>query len=157
MEKIMTVQVTSLSYDDLVNLFNTACYGNGAVKISVPHFYRALMDGADCIEGLWANVLLSGGHIEVYDMHDQSNTREESELNRYGLQGTNWVSTSFRTYGHTDISVTAYRISLETLLKGMSNNKALPYIEKLLEKEEGDMFTAWNLLQIAIFGEIIYG
>lgn len=157
MERIITIQVTSLSYDDLVNLFSTACYGNDALSIGIPFPYKALADGADCLEGAWANVLLNGGYLDVYDCYDGSNTKEESLLNRYGEEGVNWASTSFRTDDVEEISCTAYRISLETLMKGMSTNSAIPYMEELFDKEDGDMYTAWNLLQIAIFGEIIYG
>lgn len=155
---IKEFKVKSLDYSDLVNLFSTATYGNDAIYIDVPFPYRALAEGADCLEGRWANVLLKGGKIDIYDLFDDSDTSEESKLNRYGEKGINWVTTSFRPpHDEDDIYVTAYRISLETLMKGMSTNSAIPYIEELFDEEAGDMWTAYNLLQIAIFGEIIYG
>lgn len=56
-------------------------------------------------------------------------------------------------------TVPAYKITMETLLAGINANtdESWPLIQKLLIDEDGDLYTAHNLMQVAVFGEIIYG
>lgn len=168
--KLKTI-ITELTHEDLVNLLCTATYGNeSAVKIFVPDEFRGLMDKGpgSSVEDAWANVLLQGGQLDFVDIYDQSESEEESKLNRYGEQGVNWLNTQFKEYKHTlycfgapfrtsSVYYTAYRFSLFTLLNGLSCEEAQPYIQEMFVQENGDLYTAYNLMQIAIFGEIIYG
>lgn len=165
----MKFQVTELNHEELVNLFSTATYGNNALYIKVPEEYEELEDKGEgnCIEDKWANVLANGGQLEVYDLYDESDTQEEAEY--YGNKGTNWVDTGWKPMTQYIVSplgeavhqktnyYPTYRITMETLLNGISNEYASSYVKELFIDEAGDLYTAWNIMQIAVFGEIIYG
>lgn len=51
----------------------------------------------------------------------------------------------------------AYRVGLEEILEGCSTDEGYEYAKELFLDEDGDFFTAYNLLQIIIFGEVVYG
>lgn len=157
----MKFVITSLSHEELVNLFSTATYGNDDIDVVYPEEKQVGQFGYadnDCYEDKIAKALLKGACVKVVDLAcDPEICKDDVEF--YGVAGTNRVGKGYR-WQNTDsgkIYWPIYYINLKTLLQGLSQADAAPYVQDLFVKEEGDMFTAYNLLQIAVFGEIIYG
>lgn len=167
-----TFTVNKLTHDELVNLFSTATYGKyPAIMIKPSEECDGLQLNAQSIEDYWAAILEQGGSLWVYDIYDESSSKEEAEY--YGNQGVNWVETDYKEVtskmvdlfgiGRVPIigkfSVPAYKITMETLLAGINANtkESSRLVQELFIDEDGDLYTAYNLMQVAVFGEIIYG
>ena len=170
MEAETTFTVNKLTHQGLVNLFSTATYGNdSAIMIEPAQESEDLQLEAQSREDFWASILEQGGSLWVYDLYDESTSKEEAEY--YGKQGINWVETDYRRvtnkvvdiYGRVHIiskfSVPAYKITMETLLAGINANtkESSILVQELFIDEDYDLYTAYNLMQVAVFGEIIYG
>lgn len=143
-------KITQLTKDELSSLISTATYGDNTFDILVPKEYRELKtlggNEDDCWEDELANVLLNGGKIDIIDMEDEyddANARVESKVHHLE---------EYNGYYHP-----AYRVGLEEILEGCSTDEGYEYAKELFLDEDGDFFTAYNLLQIIIFGEVIYG
>ena len=90
-----------------------------------------------CYEDKLAAILENGGTIAAIDV-------EEYEYGDYdGEEPTK--------ENHV------YPITMQTLLDACSTEEGYSYAKRLLVDEEGDLYDAWNIIQIAMFGEVIYG
>lgn len=165
-----TFTVNKLTHDELVNLFSTATYGNdSAIMIQPSKESDGLQLDAQSREDYWAAILEHGGSLWVYDIYDESTSKEDAEY--YGKKDINWVETDYRVVvnkvvdilGRVHVigkfSVPAYKITMETLLAGINANtqESSLLIQELFIEGSGDLYTAYNLMQVAVFGEIIYG
>ena len=165
-----TFTVNKLTHDELVDLFSTATYGNeSAIMIKPSKEDDGLQVESQSREDYWATILEEGGSLWVYDMYDESTSNEEAEY--YGKKGINWVETDYKgvTSKMVDIlgrvhtmgkfSVPAYKITMETLIAGINANtkESSLLVQELFIEESGDLYTAYDLMQVAVFGEIIYG
>lgn len=144
------IKITQLTKDELSNLISTATYGDNSFDILVPKEYLELKtlggNEDDCWEDELTNVLLNGGKIDIIDMEDEyddANARVESKVHHLE---------EYNGYYHP-----AYRVGLEEILEGCSTDEGCEYAKELFLDEDGDFFTAYNLLQIIIFGEVVYG
>lgn len=164
-----TLTVNKLTHDELVNLFSTATYGNeSAIMIKPSEEYDGLQLDTQSREDYWASILEQGGSLWVYDMYDESTSKENAEY--YGKQGVNWVETDYKVvvnkmvdiFGRVHVigkfSVPTYKITMETLLAGINANtkESSRLVQELFIYEDGDLYTSYNLMQVAVFGEIIY-
>lgn len=157
----MKFVITGLSHQDLVNLFSTATYGNDNIEVIYPDEeqsgqYGYLVD--ECYEDRIAKALLKGASIKVVDLAcDPESCKDGVQF--YGVAGLNWVARGYRRRSTKSGKIywPMYCINLKTLIQGLNHIDAAPYVQELFVDEEGDMFTAYNLLQLAVFGEIIYG
>ena len=165
-----TFTVNKLTHDELVDLFSTATYGNeSAIMVKPSKELEGLQLDAQSREDYWAYILEQGGSLWVYDLYDESTSNEDAEY--YGKKGINWVETDYKgvTSKMVDIlgrvhtmgkfSVPAYKITMETLLAGINANtqESSQLVQELFIEGDGDLYTAYNLIQVAVFGEIIYG
>lgn len=157
----MTYKIDSLSREDLVNLLSTATYGNGeAIGIDVPEDCMEFYVG-ECWEDKLANVLLNGGRVEVIDGYSEE---YQDDYETYGEQGKNWISTrwqEFETLNEAEqgqLGHIVYTIDLNNIIYGINQNDHTKKLaHELLVDEDGDLYTAYNLLQcIAFGGEEIY-
>ena len=48
-------------------------------------------------------------------------------------------------------------LTLKKLLDACSTTEGYKYAKTLLVDEDGDFYDAWNIIQIAMFGEVVYG
>ena len=158
----MTYKIDSLSHDDLVNLLSTATYGNSdAIDIDVPEECMEFYVG-ECWEDKLANVLLNGGRIEVIDRYSEEHP---DDYETYGEQGKNWISTRWQEFTSWNREEqgqwgnVVYTIDLNNILYGINQNDHTNKLaHELLINEDGDLYTAYNLLQCIVFGgEEIYG
>lgn len=143
----MEIKVTSFNHEDLVNILSTALYGCDYLSADyeqtdyefVPEDQRE----GDCYEDKMADILLNGSPIYVTD---------------YYAEGESMGKLPFRLDADdpADGPVT-YQVYIKDFYKGASTKEGMGYATELLIKEEGDYYTANNLLQIILFGEVVYG
>ena len=141
-------QVIELTHEEIVNIFSTANYNNSSLELSyadsmddlareVKKKWNDTHGDTMCYEDKLAAILENGGTIAAIDV-------EEYEYGDYdGEEPTK--------ENHV------YPITMQTLLDACSTEEGYSYTKRLLVDEEGDLYDAWNIIQIAMFGEVIYG
>lgn len=138
--KYTRANIDNISKETLVDLFSTATYGSSWLDITTLKAERHLDDKFSeeylenrCREEKCADRLLNGGHIVCKDWYEA----EDSEDGR----------------------PTRYIIDLDALkarLKLARDKEAVgDWCDFVLEKD--DYYTCNNLMQVVMFGEIIYG
>lgn len=147
------IKITELTHKDLVTLFSTALYGNASMGARVAKnslelrsricAYNLENNLDNCREDIWADVLQSGGCIELCDFE------AECDDEPYGFNHQ-------EVFYDEEHECMCYVINLNDLLKGLSNEDAYKYLNETLNGD-GDLYDAWNALQVAVFGEEIYG
>ena len=136
------VQVTGVTHEELVNLFSTAFYGNeymGATydKNELNQIPEDKREG-DCFEDFLADMILNGKSIQVTD---------------YLAEGEDYGC--LHCYPADDDEFIVYDVELEDILKGLSSEANFRMMQEI-QSGEGDMFTAYTLIQRIIFGIEIY-
>lgn len=132
--------IDNISKETLVDLFSTATYGGDWLEIKTLKSERNLDSNFSeeylenrCCEERWADRLLNGGHIVCYDWY----AAEDDE----------------------DGKPTRYKIDLNHLkerLKLARDKEAVrDWCDFVLEND--DYYTCNNLMQVVMFGEIVYG
>lgn len=119
-----------LSHEGLENLFSVATYGNGWPGVRIKESDLALLEGEDndWLEGKWASVLLKGGTLLVDDLYAEEGDKETYELDLAGVK------------------------------KGLKKMKEeYPRHWADLVEENDDLITGDCFLQLAVFGELVYG
>lgn len=138
------VQVTGVTHKELVNLFSTAFYGNDLMSADydsneLNQIPKDKLEG-NCFEDKLADLLLNGKSIQIIDY--------EAEGEAYG-DLPNHPS-------EYDREVIIYDITLKDILEGLSSEVNFQMMKEV-QSGEGDMFTAYGLMQRIVFGEEIYG
>lgn len=155
----METKVTSLSKDDLINLFATATYGSEAIEVTIHPHSKKLAIGDNKDEKI-ANVLLKGGDIEITDLYSEE---PKGNADHYGSNHifVHWkafevdkhFSEEQGKWGHM-----VYTINMQNILRGINKSQAAKdYAHTLFETKDGDYYTAYNLIQLIVFGEEVYG
>ena len=132
------VKIKSLTLEELSDILCTAFYDNPCMSVDRGEGCKPSIDH-HCFEDNLAQILLDGGHIEVTDCNAAKDEH----------------------YGKLEYIVSPdefiyYKVTLKDILEGASNPECLKMIQDILSGE-GDMYTAYNLIQTIVFGEIIYG
>ena len=85
-----------------------------------------------CLEDKWADRLLSGGHVVFYDLYEIEDGNEEEAR---------------------------HVITLEDVVKGLEKARDGEDPRDFADfiNEDDDYYTGNNLLQIILFGEVVYG
>ena len=138
------VQVTGVTHEELVNLFSTAFYGNENMGA---HYDRHELDQipedkreGDCFEDFLADMILNGKSIQVTD---------------YLAEGEVYGDLPYHPAEYDDEFI-VYDVTLEDILQGLSSGVNFRMMQEI-QSGEGDMFTAYGLMQRIVFGEEIYG
>lgn len=148
------ITVTKLTHEELVDFLATALYGCNYLRVDYDHkFWKSLPEEereGDCYEDALADVLLHGGSIELTDL--------ESDGELYKVRGVPCkVVKEMSDYNPNEVyEVGVYKVNLKAILRACSTPRGYKLLTETLNGE-GDYFTANNLLQIAMFGEEIYG
>lgn len=118
-----------LSHEGLENLFSVATYGNGWPCVHIKESDRGLVgENDEWVESKWAIVLLNGGTLLVDDLYAEEGDQE------------------------------TYELTLEGVKKGLEKMKEeYPRHWADLVEENDDLITGDCFLQLAVFGEWIYG
>lgn len=139
--------------EELVDLFSTSTYGNSAMGADY-HNGDTTEHVGECWEDVLAYILEHGGTIDLIDAYAEGDAQGKYEDTAFQGEDdpTYWMR---------------YPITLkdmETRLADFmdSGNEDVRYVRKLyyMLKDEDcsfDMICAWNLMQVVMFGEIIYG
>lgn len=140
------ITITELSHEDLVNILSTALYGCDYLAVSYSrNTWKAIPEDkkeGNCYEDHLADMLLNGHYLAATDCY--------AEGQIYGKR-KHPMPASVDEEGNV-----TYCLALEDLLWACSSSRGYKLVTEVLSGE-GDYFTANNLLQIAIFGEEIYG
>lgn len=148
------ITVTELSHEDLVDILSTALYGCDYLRAS---YNRKTWENipaekkeGDCFEDHLADMLLSGHAIELTDI--------ESDGELHKVRGVPCrVRKEQSMYNPNEsYEVSVYMLNLKAILRACSSPRGYKLVTETLSGE-GDYFTANNLLQIALFGEGVYG
>lgn len=149
-------KITDLNHEDLVDLFSTAFYGslNFAVTYDKKAKDNIKVEENDCFEDVMAKIVKDGnGNLIVYDEN-----AEDGEVYGNCHCGTEEID--------DEIITTYYYIGINEITKGLeaAANSSKDYIRKAFnafvnreEDSEWDAVTADILMQMIVFGEVIYG
>ena len=137
-----TVDLNAIDHEMLVDLLCTATYGSEWLQIKTLKSERfmdeeveqSVRDGWYC-EDRWANRLLKGGKIVCYDWYDNDDL--EFEENRPAR----------------------YELTLDDIKRGLEKARDGEAVRDWADfvNENDDYYTCNNLMQVCIFGEVIYG
>ena len=126
--------LNSIDHEMLVDLLCTATFGSEWLEIKTLVSERFMDDEVEqsvrdgwCREDKWANRLLKGGHIVCCDYFDDGCER--------------------------------YELTLDDIKRGLEKARDGEAIRDWADfvNYEDDYFTCNNLMQVCIFGEVIYG
>lgn len=130
----MRIDLENISHENLVDLLSTATYSSDWLVIKTLKSERFMDEEVEqsvrdewCLEDKWANRLLKGGHIVCFDYGDDEATR--------------------------------YELTLEDIKKGLvkARDGVAPRDWADFCDENDDYFTCNNLMQVCMFGEVVYG
>ena len=133
---MLTIKDFTTNHENLVNLLSVATYGNywPVIKAFKSDKEKGLFDDCECREDKWAKALMEGKGVVVYDNYEM-----DSELNE----------------GETP---TKHYLTMENVQKGLELMRdEYPRHYADLMEEEDDAITGDVWLQLAVFGELIYG
>lgn len=126
--------LNSIDHEMLVDLLCTATFGSEWLEIKTLVSERFMDEEVEpsvrdgwCMEDRWANRLLKGGHIVCYDYFEDGYER--------------------------------YELTLDDIKKGLEKARDGEAIRDWSDfvNENDDYFTCNNLMQVCMFGEVIYG
>lgn len=150
----MKVQVTELTHDELVDILSTALYGCDYLQVNYDRktweAIPAEKKEGNCFEDRLADMLLNGHAIELTDI--------ESEGELYKVRGVPCrVRKEVSEYNpNASYEVSVYVVNLKAILRACSSPKGNQLLMEVLNGQ-GDYFTANDLLQLTMFGQVIYG
>lgn len=131
----MRIDLENITHENLVDLLCTATYGSDWLEIATLKSERFMDEQVEqsvrdgwCRENKWANRLLKGGHIVCYDYDDYD------EFTRY------------------ELTLDDIKKGLEKARDGVAPRDWADFCD-----ENDDYFTCNNLMQVCIFGEVVYG
>lgn len=152
--------ISNITHEEIVNLLSTALYGSTYMSADYNREkYKRLFKEGDCYEDKMARILLEGGAITVTDGYAQDEDEVWSKKGRW----------------NKDLEEAQYTITLKDIEEGLQ--KALDGTFKLNEGCEDserswarrvvtdmmseypafDYFDADMIMQIIMFGKIVYG
>jgi hypothetical protein len=151
--------ISEITHDDLVTLLSGALYGSYKFGGNYSDdFYRTLPTASkeDCFEDKLAKILLAGGEIEIIDLYS------ECDEDLYG--------NNKRAYWDEEMQSMVYPITLEDIKVGLANafngdfnycdeyNWVKNIVAEMCKGDDADYDKddAETLLQIIIFGEVVY-
>ena len=132
----MLTQSHFLTHEGLSNLLSTALFGSYWADITIKRseYHLAEEYKNECLEDKWAAILINGGTLVVYDEYEM-----DSELN-------------------DGEEPTKHYLTLKDVRKGLRlMKKEYPHHYADLVEENDDAITGDVWLQLAVFGEVIYG
>ena len=133
---MLTIKDFTTNHEHLTDLLSVATYGNywPVIKAFKSDNERGLFKDCDCREDKWAKALMEGKGVVVYDNYEM-----DSELNE----------------GETP---TKYHLTMDNVQKGLELMRdEYPHHYADLMEEEDDAITGDVWLQLAVFGELVYG
>lgn len=154
--------ITEITHDDLVNLLSTGIYGSEILMLDYnARTYERVKGERDdeSIEDKCATLLLNGKSVTISDRF------AEDESDFYGVLPHKWDK---------EYEVMDYKVTLDNIVSGLQRcldgtfkinegcDEEIAYMRKCMTNlidADGDLdlYEAQNILQVIIFGQIIYG
>lgn len=145
-------EITEITHDDLVKLFADSTYGSSWLSISSNA--KDLAEEGDCREDVWAKTILAGREIHAHDYLSEGCVygNLKCKLKKQGDM-----------YGYYEYAT--YTFGLEDVKNGLQKclDSDDSYIKKCVldfmddDSSSWDITEAESLMQIILFGELIYG
>ena len=146
--------ITDLTQEDLVNLLCTATYGSNWLSCYAPDRDGVEITESDCAEDVWAKCLLAGKKISCIDY--------------YADEGEYYGTLEHET---EEDGQTTYHVSLQDIINGLQkcadgtfteSEEYGEWISKCFRNFQNGGYDMDNpeaeaLMQIILFGELIYG
>ena len=137
---MLTIKDFTTNHENLVNLLSVATYGNGwpLIKAYKSDREAGLFNDCECCEDKWAKALMFGKGVVVCDLYD-----DDAE----DFDGNGKFPESAK-----------HRITMDNVQKGleMMQEQYPRHYADLVEGND-DAITGDVWLQLAVFGDIIYG
>ena len=142
--------ITDITHEDLVDLLSTATYGSEYIDIAWVYqqeYLNSKKEG-DSREDVYARMLLNGYKIEVRDYY------AEDETDFYGNLHHEWNAMD---------ECMVYHVGIEDIKKGIAKSLDMGGWEAecaqhlISEPEQLDLTEAEAIMQVIVFGEVIYG
>ena len=133
---MLTIKDFTTNHENLVNLLSVATYGNywPVVRAYKSDAEAGLFEDCECREDKWAKALMFGKGIVVYDNYEMDSELNEGE------------------------KPTKHYLTMDNVQKGLELMRdEYPRHYADLMEEEDDAITGDVWLQLAVFGELIYG
>lgn len=133
---MLTIKDFTTDHENLVNLLSVATYGNywPVIKAFKSDAEKGLFDDCECCEDKWAKALMYGKGVVVYDCYEMDNELNDGE------------------------EPTKHYLTMDNVQKGLELMRdEYPRHYADLMEEEDDAITGDVWLQLAVFGELIYG
>ena len=130
-----------LTKQGLSDLLSVATYGNAwpAIKAFKSDAEKGLFNDCDCREDKWAEALLHGKGVVVYDCYDENIDENADDFTPFPESAK-------------------HHITLDDVKKGLELMRDLyPRHWADLVEENDDLITGDVWLQLTVFGELIYG
>lgn len=146
-------KISEITHEDLVNLFSTAFYGNkhfGVFYDTSDYKGKPFASPDDCHEDKLAKIILNGGMIFVTDFYSEDSDEHYGEIEHTWNEEGECMS---------------YTITLKDIENGLAKaaSSSEPYCREsfshFAENDciDFDLNDADTLMQIIVFGEVIYG
>lgn len=139
----MRIDLENISHENLVDLLCVATYSSEWLAIETLESERFMDEEVEqsvrdgwCIEDKWASRLLKGGHIVCLDYFDD-------EADDFALMPR----------------PARYELTLDDIKKGLEKARDGEAIRDWADfcEENDDYSTCNNLVQVCMFGEVVYG
>lgn len=137
---MLTIKDFTTDHEHLTDLLSVATYGNEwpVVKAYKSDAEKGLFTDCECREDKWAKALMEGKGVIVYDLYDE-------DVEDFDGEGEFPESAK-------------HRITIADVEKGLKlMQEQYPHHYADLVEEEDDAITGDVWLQLAVFGELIYG
>jgi hypothetical protein len=150
-------QILNLDHEDLVDLFSTAFYDNPKFSVSIPDSAMNFIehDENDCIEDTMAKVVMAtnttNNKIMIYDQYSEDG--EVYGKNAHGFADDGEYKTTFYHIGMKEIEKGLQKAANS---KDEAERKAFFSFQNRENDSEWDMVMADILMQLILFGEVIY-
>ena len=134
---MLTITDFITDHENLVNLLSVATFGNywPDIRTYKTDTEAGLFNDCECCEDKWAKALMHGKGVVVYDCY----ALDEAETNEERTEAT-------------------HKITLDNVKKGLELMRdQYPRHYADLMEENDDAITGDVFLQLAVFGELIYG
>lgn len=138
---MLTIKDFTTNHENLSNLLSVATYGNEwpVVKAFKSDADSGLFADCDCREDKWAKALLNGKGVMVYDLYDEDAEDFDGDIKDFPKSAKHHITI----------------VEVQKGLELMRDQYPRHYAD--LVEEQDDAITGDVWLQLATFGELIYG
>jgi hypothetical protein len=138
---MLTIKDFTTNHEHLTDLLSVATYGNAwpVVKAFKSDAEKGLFNDCECREDKWAEGLLHGKGIMVYDCYDENIDEDADDFTQFPESAK-------------------HHITIKNVKRGLELMRdQYPHHYADLVEEQDDLITGDVWLQLAVFGELIYG